>query len=122
MIVKGKLKELGNELKALRQFKRLSLSAVALPARISAAYLQKLEAGAVNNPSPPVLNRLAAVLEVSYMKLMELAGYITPATDDKVAGVKNSLVDQAVITEDLTEEERRAVAAFVSYLKEQRKD
>jgi len=122
LIVKGKLKELGNELKALRQFKRLSLSAVALPARISAAYLQKLEAGAVNNPSPPVLNRLAAVLEVSYMKLMELAGYITPATDDKVAGVKNSLVDQAVITEDLTEEERRAVAAFVSYLKEQRKD
>ena len=65
--------QLGNDLKALRQLRKQSLAAVAEPAKISAAYLQKLEKGAVQNPSPRVLMRLARVLECEYDHLMELA-------------------------------------------------
>ena len=117
----NELDDLGNQLKAVRQVKRLSLTAVAQPAKISAAYLQKLEAGVVKNPSPRVLQRLAGVLDVSYSRLMELAGYVMPSRDDEAAGrFRGGLVDEALRGEDLTEEEWRAVAAFVSYLRGQR--
>lgn len=121
MNLKEKLKKLGTELKAVRQIKGLSLSAVARPARISVAYLQKLEAGVVMNPSPRVLHRLTGVLEISYLTAMELAGYIVPTTGDTADRAQGGLVEQALAAEDLTEEERKAVTAFVAYLKEQRK-
>jgi transcriptional regulator with XRE-family HTH domain len=53
-----------------------SLQEVSGPARISTAYLHKLEAGGVRNPSPRVLERLAETLELPYWELMELAGYV----------------------------------------------
>ena len=70
------LTELGAELKRAREAQGISLEAAAQPAKISAAYLHKLEHGRVNSPSPRVLARDAAVLEVPYLKLMELAGYL----------------------------------------------
>jgi transcriptional regulator with XRE-family HTH domain len=70
------LEKLGKELKKARDAKELSLEAVAEPAKISAAYVHKLEAGTVNNPSPRVLARIAAALGVPYLRLMELAGYL----------------------------------------------
>lgn len=114
------LDALGGQLKAVRRVKRLSLVAVAQPAKISAAYVQKLEAGVVKNPSPRVLLRLAGVLDVSYSRLMELAGYVMPSRDETAGRSRGGLVDEVLRGEDLTEEEWRAVAAFVSYLKEQR--
>ena len=120
MIIIGKLKELGEELRAVRKLKRLSRDAVARPAKISAAYLQKLEEGVVKNPSPRVLHRVAEVLQVSYAKLMELAGYAVPGAEEGSQFTKSSPLQQALQNEDLTEQELRAVAAFVTYLKEQR--
>ncbi len=120
MTTDGKLEDLGSELKTVRQVKALSLNAVAKPAKISAAYLQKLEAGVVKNPSPRVLNRIAEVLDLSYSKLMELAGYIMPTLQQTEKHVQNNLVEHALHTEDLSEEERRAVAAFINFLKKQR--
>lgn len=58
-----------------------SLEAVSGPAKISTAYLHKLEAGRVGSPSPRVLQRLAEVLEIPYWSLMELAGYGQPADE-----------------------------------------
>ena len=113
-------KRLGLELKAVRQLKGLSLNSVAGPANISAAYLQKLENGAVMNPSPRVLYRIAEVLEISYMKLMELAGYIWPDSVPPGGGAEAGLFEQALRAEELTAEEQKAVAAFISYLKAQR--
>ncbi|KPL08944.1 hypothetical protein AMJ71_07735 [candidate division TA06 bacterium SM1_40] len=117
----GGSQDLGKELKAVRQIQGLSLSAVARPAKISAAYLQKLEAGMVKNPSPRVLHRLATVLDVSYGKLMELAGYVVPAADRATGRTTPTLAQQALLPQDLTDEEWRAVAAFIAYLREQRK-
>jgi transcriptional regulator with XRE-family HTH domain len=73
------LKQLGEELQRARQERSLSLKAVAEPARITAPYLQKLERGMVDTPSPRVLGRLAAVLHIPYLRLLELAGYLDEA-------------------------------------------
>ena len=56
--------ELGERLQQARKAKKLSLEAAAAPAKISPAYLHKLEAGRVNTPSPRVLLRLGEALEL----------------------------------------------------------
>ena len=70
------MEELSQALKDARSGSDLSLEAAGRAAKISPAYLHKLEAGRVRTPSPHVLRRLAAVLELSYPTLMELAGYL----------------------------------------------
>jgi transcriptional regulator with XRE-family HTH domain len=70
------MERLAERLKAARAERGLSLEAAARPAAISTAYLHKLEGGRVGNPSPRVLERVAAVLGCSYWELMELAGYV----------------------------------------------
>lgn len=125
MIIIGKLEALGALLKSSRQGKKLSLAATARPARISPAYLQKLELGSVKNPSPRVLHRVAGVLELSYTRLMELAGYAMPdsniSTEETTPGGKPGEGRLAASIEALSPEEQQAVAAFITYLKAQRK-
>jgi transcriptional regulator with XRE-family HTH domain len=114
------LKELGLELQNARKDRRESLDAIARPARISATYLQKLERGEVNNPSPRVLGRLAVVLDVEYLRLMELAGYLN---EEELAEerVKNaSIKPHPLANQQLTSEEWSAVGAFIKYLVAQR--
>jgi transcriptional regulator with XRE-family HTH domain len=74
--------ELGEHLRQGRVARGLSLEAASRAAKISQGYLHKLEAGGVENPSPRVLQRLGEVLDVSYRRLMELAGYVWPAEGD----------------------------------------
>jgi transcriptional regulator with XRE-family HTH domain len=113
----GKL--LGDRLREVRQIRGLSLRAVAEPAGISTAYLQKLEGGDVKQPSPNVLHKLGWALDVPYVLLMELAGYVVP---EKGAGLlAANTFDHALSSSDLTEEERKAVAAFIAHLRDQRK-
>lgn len=71
--------DLGGELKAARQQGGQPLQVVADAAKLSTAYLHKLEAGVVNSPNPRLLMRLAEVLPISYATLMEAAGYVLPA-------------------------------------------
>ncbi|MBZ0264024.1 helix-turn-helix domain-containing protein [bacterium] len=106
---------LGTELKATRTLRGLSLAAVAEPAKISTAYLQKLEGAMVQNPSPRVLMRLAEVLDTSYERLMELADYTMPQSSTK--DVKPTFLEAALKNEELSDEEQRAVIAFIFYLK-----
>lgn len=108
---------LGNQLRDVRKLRGKSLKAIAESAGISAAYLQKLEGGDVQNPSPHVLNGLASALDVPYDTLMELAGYVVHRSNGLLAG---TAFDQALGTTDLSEEERKAVAAFVAHLRNQR--
>jgi transcriptional regulator with XRE-family HTH domain len=68
--------ELGPTIRAARERARLSTQAAAAPAGISPAYLNKLESGKVNTPSPRVLHRLSEALDIPYWTLMELAGYV----------------------------------------------
>lgn len=72
---------LGEAIRAARDRTGLSTQAAAERARISPAYFNKLEAGRVGTPSPRVLHRLSAVIDVPYWTLMHLADYV-PAGDD----------------------------------------
>lgn len=73
--------ELGQKLHEARSSSGLSLAATSRAAKISQGYLHKLEAGRVENPSPRVLRRLSAVLDVSYGRLMRLADYLMPGDE-----------------------------------------
>jgi HTH-type transcriptional regulator, competence development regulator len=109
------LAELGSALRAGRKEQGLSLAAAAEPARISAAYLHKLERGIVDNPSPRILARLAGVLDVPYMRLMELAGYLDEA---QLAAARARLSPKAhpLLEQQLTQEEWKRVAAYIRKL------
>lgn len=112
--------ELGNELGKAREDKGLSLASVAGPANISAAYLHKLERGVINSPSPRVLARLAAVLEVGYLRLMELAGYLDEEQLARASMREPSPRPHPLAGQQLTPEEWRAVGAFIKMLIAQR--
>jgi transcriptional regulator with XRE-family HTH domain len=106
---------LGRELSSARQASGRSLRDVAGESEISAAYLQKLERGQVDEPSPKILQRLATVLQLDYRKLMELARYDLPPSR-----VRRQPLAARFAAADLTEVEQRAVAAFIDHLVAQR--
>jgi HTH-type transcriptional regulator, competence development regulator len=114
------LVELGNELRKAREEKGESLASVADPANISAAYLHKLERGVINSPSPRVLARLALVLEVSYLRLMELAGYLDEEQLARARSRESSPQPHPLARQQLTPEEWRAVGVFIKMLIAQR--
>lgn len=100
---------LGSTLRAVREFRNKSLKSVAEPADISPAYLLKLEKDDVASPSPHVLHRLAGVLGVEYLELMRLAGFVVPESSGRDLGA----LAQALSSDDLTDEEARALAAYL---------
>lgn len=116
------LPELGTELKNARDLHGLSLQTVAETATISAAYLQKLERGQVGTPSPHVLRRLGSSLGLPYLRLMELAGYLDEAEVAEARLREPSPSPHPLAGKKLTQEEWRAVGAFIKVLISQRSD
>jgi HTH-type transcriptional regulator, competence development regulator len=108
--------ELGRELHRAREKAGLSLDAVAETAKISGAYLHKLEHGVVENPSPRVLARVASALEVPYLRLMELAGYLSDAEAARVRKRRPSPRPHPLSGKELSRREWREVGAFIETL------
>jgi transcriptional regulator with XRE-family HTH domain len=113
------LLELGHELAKARETKALSLEAAAGAAKISGAYLHKLEHGVVNDPSPRVLARIAVALSVPYLRLMELAGYLDE-TQLARARVRESPKPHPLAGQELTPGEWKTVGGFIKKLVAQR--
>ena len=82
------MEKLASSLKEARSSQRMTLETASEAAKISPAYLHKLEAGRVQTPSPHVLRRLATVLGVPYLTLMTLAGYL--AHSESAAGAERT--------------------------------
>lgn len=114
--------ELGNALGEARRQKGLSLEAVAGPAKISGAYLHKLERGTVANPSPRVLARLALALELPYLRLMELAGYLDEMQLAELRLREPSPDPHPLAGQQLTSDEWRTVGEFIKTLVARRPD
>jgi transcriptional regulator with XRE-family HTH domain len=114
------LEALGEELRRAREARGNSLQGVAEPAKISAAYLQKLERGAVGTPSPRVLRRLGGVLGLDFLHLMELADYLAGDEVAEAGRRSPSPRPHPLANQALTPEEWRAVGAFIKTLKSQR--
>jgi transcriptional regulator with XRE-family HTH domain len=122
---------LGSELRNLRQMRDLSLKAVADPAGMSAAYLQKLERDGVDSPSPHRLHRLAQVLDVDYADLLRLAGYPLPqppntehtrrSLDGQLTTPKGSLLRRAFQSEEhVSDEDLEQLARYLAFLRQQK--
>lgn len=75
------------------------MQATADRAGISAGYQFKLEGGFVRTPSPRVLHRLSAVLELPYPELMKLAGY----PEDAAPGVPSASSGEVPVVDTNTE-------------------
>ena len=115
------LDKLGIELKKTRDKRGASLQAIADTAKISAAYLQKLERGEVSSPSPRVLRRLASSVGLPYLDLMELAGYLDEEELAEARAREPSPRPHPLASQKLTPEEWRAVGAFIKMLVAERK-
>jgi len=108
--------QLGRELADARAEVRESLKTAANAAGVSAAYLQKLERGQVESPSPRILRALGGHLNIPYRRLMELAGYEVPARTNANQGA----LGRTLASASLSQSEERAVAAFVEHLVDRR--
>src|SRR5262245_29604939 len=110
---------LGKRLRRARG--KRSLTGIAAAAAISTAYLQKLEAGAVRQPSPNVLHQLAEVLNIDYASLMRLAGYVVPSDRGGSRRPRNEL-RYALNSEELTDEEAHELAEYLDWYRERRRN
>src|SRR4051812_11175837 len=105
--------KLAERLRDIRELRGLSLRAVAEPAGISPAYLQKLERGDVESPSPHALHGLAEVLDTSYDDLMALAGYPVPEPARRNNGPM--LIANGRSREPLDVDEARQLSEYLAF-------
>jgi transcriptional regulator with XRE-family HTH domain len=102
---------MGMVLKRARAVLGLSLVDAARAARISPAYMSRLEGDAVKKPSPHVLHQLSEALRVPYAELMRLSGYRLPGLPDGHA----TRTATAAMIDNLTEDERDELLEYLAW-------
>ena len=113
-------KELGDKLKQYRSIKGLTLREVEKETKISNGYINQLEKGNIQKPSPHILYKLAEFYKASYNNFMKLAGYIVQKSDNKahkkLEGIAYSLLN------DLTQEEEKELLRYLEYLRMKKRE
>jgi HTH-type transcriptional regulator, competence development regulator len=116
--------ELGQYLWDLRKATKLSLRDVEELSgkKVSNAYLSQLETKKITKPSPTILHELALVFAPRlpqeilaadlYQRLMELAGYIRPASSEQRAGRLPTFAG-----DKLTAEEEEELVKYLAFLR-----
>lgn len=102
---------IGAVLRQARHVRGLSGAEVARAAKISAAYLSKLENDSVKKPSPPVLLQLSEALAVPYADLMRLSGYLVPGE----VGASPAATVSATLFADVTDDEREELLRYLAW-------
>jgi HTH-type transcriptional regulator, competence development regulator len=108
---------IGVVLRQAREVRQLSANDAARAARISPAYLNRLENDAVKKPSPHVLHQLSEALTVPYAQLLRLSGYPLPNEPD---GVPGSTVIGALFA-DLTDDEQDELLEYLAWYRTRRR-
>lgn len=108
---------LGAVLRQAREVRGLSAVEAARGARISAAYLSKLESDAVKQPSPHVLLQLGEALAIPYEELMRLSGYRVPGETHQAGA---DAVGAALFA-DLTDDERDELLEYLAWYRARRR-
>jgi transcriptional regulator with XRE-family HTH domain len=116
----------GEYLWDLRQAANMSLRDVenASGKEVSNAYLSQLETGKIDKPSPAILHELAEVYQArlpknspvacSYERMMELAGYIRPASPEwKTRGTRLPTFAQEALSQD----EEQELLKYLAFLR-----
>lgn len=112
---------LGQYLASIRLDRKMSLRQVEELSNkeVSNAYLSQLETGKILQPSPNVLNTLADIYKIEYVRLMELAGYL-PAAKTRDSTHRHGRV--ATFAEhNLTPEEEAELMQYLQYLRTKKK-
>ena len=110
----------GDYLKSLRSGLHMSLREVeeATHNEVSNAYLSQLENGKIAKPSPHILHSLASVYRVSYGKLMERAGYVSPVRE-RASGAKHGRAATLSI-DNLNADEERELLKYLAFVRSQK--
>jgi transcriptional regulator with XRE-family HTH domain len=114
---------LGAYLNSLRKGLGMSLRDVeeATNNEVSNAYLSQLETGKITKPSPNILYALATLYGVSYAKLMERAGYVSPSTKvEKRAGNRHGRAATFAV-DNLTAEEEAELLKYLAWYRSHRR-
>jgi len=107
---------IGAVLRQAREVRQLSAGDAARAARISPAYLNRLENDAVRKPSPHVLHQLSEALAVPYNDLLRLSGYPLP---HEPADTSTQTVGAALFA-DLTDDEREELVEYLAWYRTRR--
>lgn len=114
---------IGGELRRLRLLKSETLREVEKATGVSNAYLSQIETDKINEPSPRILQKLAAHYEASYEELMETAGYLATRSPQKAEaqGVAARTVEIAAMAENMTDEQWKFIkTVYAAYLEQER--
>lgn len=112
---------IGEYIKYLRQNKNLSLNQLALYSNVSNAHISRIENGK-RKPSPDILKKLSAHLDVSYEDLLEKAGYLDNKNNDEILTPDEELAsilsdpDMHVAFQDYkswTDEDKKELIAYL---------
>ena len=111
---------IGQYLQSIRRDRRMTLREVEMATNkeVSNAYLSQIEQDKIKRPSPNVLYTLAEIYAIDYEKLMEMAGYITPAKG-RSQNTRHGRV--ATFAEhNLTPEEEAELLDYLKYIRTRR--
>lgn len=112
---------LGQYLASIRIDRGLSLRKVeeATNKEVSNAYLSQIENDKIQKPSPHILHALAELYGLDTLKLMEMAGYITP-TKSRGAGERHGRIP-TFADHNLTSEEEAALVEYLQFLRSRKR-
>ena len=108
---------LGKFLKAAREKHEMPIREVEKITGISNAYISQIETGAVEQPSPNKLQKLASCYGLDYSSVMSAAGYLVESKKDQVK--VRDLNTLLLTSEAVTENEAAALANFLVHLRRQ---
>ena len=113
---------LGQYMSLVRKERQMTLRDVeaATNKEVSNAYLSQLENDKIKRPDPNILHALAEAYQVSYEKLMELAGYITPSKKSRGAGERHGRLP-TFATINLTSDEEAQLLQYLKFLRSTKK-
>lgn len=83
---------------------------------ISNGYLNLIEQGKVNEPSPSILAKLAEFFEMEYTDLLEAAGYVKK----RVSPAKKNDGSIAFMGEPISEEEKTELLRYLGFMRKKR--
>jgi transcriptional regulator with XRE-family HTH domain len=109
------METLADLLRTSREALRLTLRDVEEKTGISNAYLSQLENRKITQPSPSVLKKLAVVYELSFARLMHLAGHPVAGAAQPRANFR-----RASAFEGITREEERRLLEYLTFLRTRR--
>ena len=110
------MSKIGDLLGKRRSELGLTLREVQDKTGVSNAYLSQIENGKVIQPTPATLEKLAKCFDISYQRLLELAGHPVAEGSVKVVRFKTSHG-----AEDLSEEEETKLLEYLRFIRSRKR-